>query len=83
MKFIKLVRASMGGRVTRENHYVPVWYQRGFLISDQSQPIYLDLAPDKMTLGDGKVVTLPAMRKWGPKIASALTTSTPLASAEW
>lgn len=30
---------------TRRNHYVPVWYQKGFLGADQSQLHYLDLTP--------------------------------------
>jgi len=31
---------------TRRNHYVPVWYQKGFLGS-QTQLQYLDVTPDE------------------------------------
>ena len=30
----------------RHNHYVPQWYQRGFMNADQSQYHYLDLQPE-------------------------------------
>jgi len=33
----------MHNQVTRNNHYVPVWYQRGFLEPGQSQLHYLVL----------------------------------------
>lgn len=44
------------GDLTRDNHYVPHWYQRGFLRgSDQLH--YLNLYPDRKKLADGRVIT--------------------------
>ncbi|MFK5948679.1 MAG: DUF4238 domain-containing protein [Methylococcales bacterium] len=43
---------------TRDNHFVPQWYQSGF-ISDQSKKIhYLDLNPDTKKLSNGRVITM-------------------------
>lgn len=57
----------MADQPTRNNHYVPVWYQRGFLQSGQSQLHYLDTSPEQKVLPDGRTVTMNALRKWGPK----------------
>lgn len=57
----------MANQVTRNNHYVPVWYQRGFLGPDQSQLHHLDTAPDQKALPDGRRVPMKALHKWGPK----------------
>ncbi len=43
---------------TRDNHYVPQWYQRGFLLSYSNQLHYLDLTPDTKRLPDGRVITM-------------------------
>lgn len=43
---------------TRANHYVPQWYQRGFLSSHSNQFHYLDLSPDTKRLPDGRVITM-------------------------
>lgn len=43
---------------TRDNHYVPQWYQKGFLISKSNQLHYLDLTPDKEQLPDGRIITM-------------------------
>jgi hypothetical protein len=43
---------------TRRNHYVPVWYQKGFLSAGQSQLHYLDLSASGLR-------TVPARRR-GP-----------------
>jgi hypothetical protein len=43
---------------TRNNHYVPEWYQKGFLPYGKNQFYYLNLTPDKKKLPDGKVITL-------------------------
>lgn len=43
---------------TRDNHYVPEWYQKGFLSSFSNQLHYLDLTPDNKTLSDGRVITM-------------------------
>ena len=44
--------------VTRNNHYVPEWYQRGFLTSESNELVYLDLSPDTKKLPDGRVITM-------------------------
>jgi hypothetical protein len=41
--------------VTRENHYVPQWYQKGFFIPGRSpQLFYLDLIPKRIVLPNGQ-----------------------------
>ena len=57
----------MPNQVTRNNHYVPVWYQRGFLELGQSQLHYLDNSPEQKVLTDGRTVTMNALHRWGPK----------------
>lgn len=52
--------------VTRKNHYVPQWYQKGFLANDREQLVYLDLDPDTKALPDGRVVTMNSRRRQGP-----------------
>lgn len=42
---------------TRNNHYVPQWYQHGFFEPGQNTYSYLDLTPRQHTLSDGRVVT--------------------------
>jgi hypothetical protein len=42
---------------TRENHYVPQWYQKGFLKNNSNKLCYLDLYPDKKELPDGRIIT--------------------------
>lgn len=41
---------------TRDNHYVPQWYQRGFLEDGREKLRYLDLRPKLHTRGDGSKV---------------------------
>lgn len=41
---------------TRDNHYVPQWYQRGFLEEGREKLRYLDLRPALHTRGDGSRV---------------------------
>ena len=43
---------------TRNNHYVPQWYQKGFLSNGAKKLHYLNLQPDSITLPDGKIKTL-------------------------
>lgn len=42
--------------VTRNNHYVPQWYQEGFFEPGRSSLAYIDMAPDRTVLPDGRVV---------------------------
>src|SRR5437773_2680595 len=46
----------MNSSATRQNHYVPVWYQKGFLIGGNSSLYLLNLDPPRTVLADGKVV---------------------------
>lgn len=41
--------------ITRDNHYVPIWYQRGFLEPGSSQLAYRDLKPEMHSLPDGSI----------------------------
>tara|TARA_R100001198_G_scaffold83881_1_gene57468 strand:- start:5138 stop:7564 length:2427 start_codon:yes stop_codon:yes gene_type:complete len=42
--------------ITRDNHFVPQWHQRGFLEPGRSTVAYLDLKPPTKTLADGRVI---------------------------
>jgi len=42
--------------ITRDNHFVPQWHQRGFLEPGRSTLAYLDLAPPTKLLADGRVI---------------------------
>src|SRR5262245_60953610 len=45
----------MDQQIIRNNHYVPIWYQRGFLGPGEQQLYYLDNAPLKHHLPKGRV----------------------------
>jgi hypothetical protein len=49
---------------TRRNHYVPVWYQKGFVSIDPPRLYYLDLNPEAAEHGRGAG---PAILKSAPK----------------
>jgi hypothetical protein len=57
----------MADQVTRNNHYVPEWYQRGFIEADHSQLHYLDTTPDHKALPGGRTVPRKDLHKWGLK----------------
>jgi hypothetical protein len=57
---------SMSLQVTRRNHYVPEWYQRGFLKTGESRLHYLDMSPEQKVLSDGRTVTMNSLSKRGP-----------------
>lgn len=42
--------------ITRDNHFVPQWHQRGFLEPGRSTLAYLDLAPPTKVLACGRVI---------------------------
>lgn len=42
---------------TRNNHYVPQWYQKGFFEAGRNTLAYLDLTPPQKVLGDGRIIT--------------------------
>src|SRR5580658_2468529 len=49
----------------RHNHYVPVSYQRRFMLPGQSRYYRLDLKPETLTSGTVKY-TRKALHHWGP-----------------
>lgn len=57
----------MTDQQTRNNHYVPQWYQRGFLAPGQSRLFHLNLNPDRATLPDGRQVTHRALQEKATK----------------
>ncbi|MFT5138042.1 MAG: hypothetical protein ACI8XV_003090 [Arenicella sp.] len=44
---------------TRDNHFVPQWYQKGFLSNPENNLFFLDLTPDEILYPNGTPVTLP------------------------
>jgi hypothetical protein len=44
--------------ITRNNHYVPQWYQQGFFEPGRSSLAYVDLTPDRKVLADGREIVL-------------------------
>lgn len=40
---------------TRHNHYVPEWYQKGFIVKPFETLHYLNLNPDKIYLPNGTI----------------------------
>ena len=49
---------------TRRNHYVPIWYQKGFLPSGQHYLQLLDLRPDKVTAKDGRPMIIDGQERY-------------------
>lgn len=43
--------------VTRNNHYVPQWYQEGFLEPNENTLAYLNMKPEEKILPDGRTIT--------------------------
>ena len=44
-------------RIARQNHYVPISYQKGFILGPRSTLHYLDLDPSKTELPNGRVIS--------------------------
>jgi hypothetical protein len=42
---------------TRNNHYVPQWYQEGFFEAGKKTLAYLNMSPPQRVLADGRVIT--------------------------
>ena len=57
----------MNTNLTRNNHYVPVWYQKGFLAPGELQLYYLDLQPDEKKLPGGRIVPGRSFSRLSPK----------------
>lgn len=60
---------GMQPQITRNNHYVPKWYQRGFLSRKQHKLHVLNLNPACTTLPNGKELREPELESLGPKLA--------------
>lgn len=56
-------------QITRDNHYVPQWYQRGFMVNGKHKLHVLNLHPDTKTLPTGQIVVEPDVEELGPKQA--------------
>ena len=54
-------------RITRLNHYVPIWYQRGFILGPRSTLYYLDLDPTETTLPNGRIIISKELKLRSPK----------------
>ena len=58
----------MSPQVTRHNHDVPEWYQRGFLNTGELQLHYLDMSPERKVLSDGLApITMNSLGKRSPR----------------
>lgn len=42
--------------ITHQNHYVPIWYQKGFIASARKLLYYLDLDPTRKILSDDRMI---------------------------
>lgn len=52
---------------THRNHYVPQWYQKRFVEDAKTRLFYLDLAPERTLLPDGREVGPPALQRNSPR----------------
>ena len=55
--------------MTRNNHYVPVWYQKGFWEPGKTTLAYLNLMPEKFTRSDGSTGNKRALHPAPPSRA--------------
>ena len=49
-------------QIARQNHYVPIWYQRGFILGHRGTLQYLDLFPPSIDLPNGRTVSGKTIR---------------------
>ncbi|MYB75744.1 MAG: hypothetical protein F4X83_01315 [Chloroflexi bacterium] len=54
-------------RIARQNHYVPIWYQKGFILGPRNTLHYLDLDPPKIELPDGRIFIQKELKLRSPK----------------
>ena len=54
-------------QLSRQNHYVPKWYQKGFIRGSRGTLHHLDLAPPKRQLPDGRTVVGRDIQLCSPK----------------
>lgn len=57
----------MSQQVTRNNHYVPIWYQKGFIVGTETSLNYLDLNPTAIVLPDGRSIPGRTLSYRAPK----------------
>jgi hypothetical protein len=55
---------AMSMSATRNNHYVPRWYQEGFVDPGRATLAHLDLTPPQKTLDDGRIITGNTLVHW-------------------
>ncbi|MCB4792096.1 MAG: DUF4238 domain-containing protein [Elusimicrobia bacterium] len=60
-------QSTITSKLSRDNHYIPIWYQRGFILPGENDYFYLDLLPKKIQLPNGKIKILNEVRKQYPK----------------
>ena len=53
-------------QITHRNHYVPAWYQKGFLVGSRKKLQYLDLSP-RRELSDGREIIGRGLELRGPR----------------
>lgn len=59
----------MQQQITRDNHYVPQWYQRGFRAKGQHKLHVLNLHPADKLLPNGETIPEQDVEELGPKLA--------------
>lgn len=59
----------MPNQITRDNHYVPQWYQRGFLTNGRHKLYILNLHPTDNPLPNGQTLSESELEELGPKLA--------------
>ena len=53
-------------QITRRNHYVPIWYQKGFFLGSRSKLQYLDFDP-RTELPNGRVIVRRGLELRSPR----------------
>jgi hypothetical protein len=59
----------MKQQITRDNHYVPQWYQKGFLTKGRHKLYVLNLHPTVRSLPNAQMLSEPEVEELGPKLA--------------
>ena len=54
-------------RISRQNHYVPIWYQKGFILGPRNTLQYLDLNPQRTELPNGCILIGEELELRSPK----------------